>query len=571
MPEAVALQQRIVPGAPAPAPLSKSQKKKRKAKGKTGPDGGADSNNVDSPTATVPDPTPAALEEKAPDPVDVQQATLAPELVAHPEPESPSIPEELKFSPVVELVSKRLKATTKKIGRITVYAATDPEKLNDDQKRILKTLPTLEAIQKELSEVKKAVENYEAGLVQELVTKKLEAEKAEKARVAEAVSAAEDAAIMRTLDILNLLRIRSLLASGELDTLTLSLEHEEGSAVFSVADTLLGDDEEKKKAVIDGFLQGSGDFNGIPYTRLIEITHGELTVPRALTPPPAEPAFADEPEVQITETVESTSVVAVDVTVTGAPAPVSASKGFSFVQESEIEESQVVEGEGWTDEAPPAQDQPSEQEVLNGHAEQALAAEEQVLESIPPPPEEPTTSAILDWANDDGDLPPISSVHERFGTSGSATPAEVHPESGAEATPANGHATGPRQPRPRPDEEGFMQTRPGRGRGQGFRGDERGNYRGGYRGGERGGYRGGERGGYRGERGGFRGHRGGDRGGYRGRGEWRGDGEHRGRGRGRGEWRVDGEHRGRGRGRGRGGDRGGAPLTPTTTDVAETS
>lgn len=34
----------------------------------------------------------------------------------------------------------------------------DPEKLNDDQKRTLKTLPTLEAIQKELGEVKRAVE-----------------------------------------------------------------------------------------------------------------------------------------------------------------------------------------------------------------------------------------------------------------------------------------------------------------------------------------------------------------------------------------------------------------------------
>ena len=43
-------------------------------------------------------------------------------------------------------------------SRISIYAATDPEKLNDDQKRTLKTLPTLEAVQKELGEVKKAVE-----------------------------------------------------------------------------------------------------------------------------------------------------------------------------------------------------------------------------------------------------------------------------------------------------------------------------------------------------------------------------------------------------------------------------
>jgi len=34
----------------------------------------------------------------------------------------------------------------------------DLEKLNDDQRRTLKTLPGLEAVQKELGEVKKAIE-----------------------------------------------------------------------------------------------------------------------------------------------------------------------------------------------------------------------------------------------------------------------------------------------------------------------------------------------------------------------------------------------------------------------------
>lgn len=34
----------------------------------------------------------------------------------------------------------------------------DAEKLNDDQKRTMKTLPALEIIQKELGEVKKVIE-----------------------------------------------------------------------------------------------------------------------------------------------------------------------------------------------------------------------------------------------------------------------------------------------------------------------------------------------------------------------------------------------------------------------------
>jgi hypothetical protein len=38
------------------------------------------------------------------------------------------------------------------------------EKLNEDQKRTLKTLPSLEAVYKELEEVKKAVEVSLAGI-----------------------------------------------------------------------------------------------------------------------------------------------------------------------------------------------------------------------------------------------------------------------------------------------------------------------------------------------------------------------------------------------------------------------
>jgi len=71
----------------------------------------------------------------------------------------------------------------------------------------LKTLPTLEAIQKELGEVQKAIEVrfctysrgdmltmfqvHESELVQELAIKRAEAEKAEKARIADAVATSQ--------------------------------------------------------------------------------------------------------------------------------------------------------------------------------------------------------------------------------------------------------------------------------------------------------------------------------------------------------------------------------------------
>lgn len=108
MPEATT--QRIVPGAPPPTPLSKSQKKKRKVKKPT-------ESGSDSPVA-IPDAASAALVEQAPEPTDIREGSVAPELVAEPESQAPPLPEEevlLKPSPIVDLIHKRLKATTKKI------------------------------------------------------------------------------------------------------------------------------------------------------------------------------------------------------------------------------------------------------------------------------------------------------------------------------------------------------------------------------------------------------------------------------------------------------------------------
>lgn len=125
----------------------------------------------------IPDAQSAALVEVAPTKDDIQEGTVNSDLVAGPE---SAIGDGAKVSPVVELVTKRLKATSKKIvsiiilpstrgtkriltlqTRIATYSTTDPEKLNDDQIRSLKGLPALEAVQKELSEVKKAIEVFE--------------------------------------------------------------------------------------------------------------------------------------------------------------------------------------------------------------------------------------------------------------------------------------------------------------------------------------------------------------------------------------------------------------------------
>ncbi|KAJ7462251.1 hypothetical protein B0H11DRAFT_102090 [Mycena galericulata] len=487
---------RIVPGAPPPKDLSKSARKKRKTKSKAEPS-----------TPDVLESSSAALIEKAPEPSEIQAGAVAPELVVQPEPAEPA---PIAPSPIVDLIHKRLKITSKKISRISTYASTDPEKLNEDQKATLKTLPGLEAVQKELGEVKKAVEVHEAQLVAELTQKRQEAEKSEKARIASAVSSAENAALTKASDLLSFLRLRSLLASGEL---SLGLESAEVTAVFSAGQDLLAEAAgESKQAVLAGFMSSQGSYEGISYARLLEITQLGLNPPRAATP-----VQEDSPEIS-TETVE-TSVE--DISANNQPVAVSTSGSFDFMQASELEPP-FEENAEWVERSDVVHQEEQVAEPVNGH----IPADEPIeqITTVTPPAE--TSNAALDWAADDeeGGLPPIAGLHAKFGTSGSATPVVV------EELQTNGH-TAVTAPIPAATEEddGFTQAR-GRGRARGSRGGERG--------GERGGFRGGFRGGERGLRGG--GERG-SRGGYRGRGEWRGDGERGrgGRGRGRGDRGVD--------------------------------
>lgn len=66
------------------------------------------------------------------------------------------------------------------------------------------------------------------------------------------------------VEVLDLLRVRSLHASGEL--VTLPWDQAEESTILTIADTLLGPDVEKKETTIKDFLSGSEDFDGISCT-----------------------------------------------------------------------------------------------------------------------------------------------------------------------------------------------------------------------------------------------------------------------------------------------------------------
>lgn len=110
---------RLVPGAPPPAPVSKSQKKKKKA-------GAKKSSDHSDEHVVVPDAHTAALIDHAPSQSDVQEGTVAPELVARTDsaaPVSPGGADDLDLSPLVDMLTKRMKTTNKKIVSIYVCNA----------------------------------------------------------------------------------------------------------------------------------------------------------------------------------------------------------------------------------------------------------------------------------------------------------------------------------------------------------------------------------------------------------------------------------------------------------------
>ncbi|KAJ3936976.1 MAG: hypothetical protein NXY57DRAFT_930544 [Lentinula lateritia] len=506
--------QRLVPGAPPPPPLTKSQlKKKRKSKTKSNEQAG------DSLVA-ITDASTAALVEKSPEIADIQEGIVAPELVAQPS-EAQSTTEDvtLKLSPIVDLVNKRLKATNKKITRITTYTTVDPAKLNEDQRRAINSLQALEAVSKELLEVKKAVEVHEAELAIELASKRRAAEEAERLRISDAVSATEASNAEKAIKLVVFLRMLALLASGELDLSVFGFNQEEINAVNGAGVILLGSDSATKDVIVREFLSSDGHFDGVSYSRLSEICDQVLSPPA----PPAEAVALDAVEVnehepshhsaeveEYTEP-ETAGLVSVPMTTTGS---------FHFMQASELETSSFEENVEWVDTADlvDGSEQVEETEEVNGHLKETPALEV------------PASSEPMDWATeDDHDLPSLDNLHATFGKSGSVTPT-VHSEP-QQSPDIIEPTTNDQISSAVEGEDGFTQARGGRGRGRGSRGGDRGS-RGGFRGNDRGGYRGGERGSFRG------GHRGGDRGGFRGRGDWRG---------------ADGEFRGRGRGRGRGG------------------
>lgn len=480
------LTKRVVPGAPPPVEKAAS-KKKRKAKTKA--DG-------------------EAKEDASPVPATSQPA----EIPASGSAELSTAGEDKKGS-MLDMINKRIRNFTKKIQRVKEYQTKPDSSLNEDQKRAVASLPTLEGILHELEDTKKTIEPLEAHLAREVSLQRLESENAAHARAQQAVADAKAEAASKFVAVLELIT---------LDVSTLSLEPQESNALTSFIAHLTSSDS--KTTSISNLVNGEGDWEGFSYAQILEFAQRV----------PAETAEVAEPDAPVENHVDDTVPVeeeepaaAEDPTVlaeTEADKPAAPAGGFHFMLESELEPQPPVSSEGAGLETPTPIPEPS----VNGVATSEAPAH--VQHGM----EDPIASQTgnLDWAADDGaDLPPLNALEAKFGTSGEVTP-EVQPEPQPQEQPQ------PQQPAQQPhrgpshqkrqhpqaqsqsqsqESDGFIAIPPRRGGGdRGFRGGERGGRgRGGFRGGrggggERGGRgRGGFRGGERGRGGGGGGPRGG--------------------------------------------------------------
>lgn len=218
-------------------------------------------------------------------------------------------------------------------------------------------------------------------------------------------------------------------------------------------------------------------------TRLRQILNDHLAAPDSPAPPAAE--------------VAETTVVSEEIG--GIPAGVSLTSSFHFMQDSELETPTFEQDAQWVEKPEDDLPTPESTDALGGGVAAGLGQDR--VEVVPP-----ADSGPIDWANDDGGLPEISSLEAKFGPSGEATPqhpadapaadgwaaADAAPapalvsEAGRSANAPSGNRYTPPPPNgPIVDEDGFISHQRqrtvsqrgyggDRGRGRGFRGGDRG-------------------------------------------------------------------------------------------------
>lgn len=182
-------------------------------------------------------------------------------------------------------------------------------------------------------------------------------------------------------DLLGVLRVRSLLANGELESFA------ESAALFASVGVLLGDNDESRQIVLNGFLSGVGECEGVSCmyikglfccsnpdffffsdSHLLEATQLQLNPPRPATPIKEE-TVEEQQEEEATPPFAEPDVAVV----TGIPV-IPTSGSFHFMQASELEATPFEEGAEWVKHSDAAGHQPEQvpAQALNGHNDESL-------------------------------------------------------------------------------------------------------------------------------------------------------------------------------------------------------
>ncbi|KAG9019267.1 hypothetical protein FRB90_004536 [Tulasnella sp. 427] len=582
---------RYIPGAPPPKAATEKKKRQKKPKAPASNDGGSTAAEGDQSDAgvNVSDARSAALLDQAPAQEDVSSGRVASELIATEKEIEEKVVEEVsdnepeadleewsifKKAGAIDVLKREIKRLEGRLDR-TKSAKNDPKSKQDD-KPLSETPAFIAASLEQLKDLLSTSEAEDTKRIakQEEVLKehRLAERRAHKKALKSAVAQAEASAATKATSILSFLALASTISSRTPSRpFTVPLNDSERALIAKAAGVLQDDEAPRRSEVINGLLNenSTGDFDGIPYARLRALT--KSFGPVSVTSPPSESEHPPANGHHNAPTGLGGMRFGTTSEIESAPIPLT----FGQVGSSRLEH---VRGVGTTSDESGVDY--STAEVVEGDSiPSAQAVQQEWVEVKAEDGQTPLqasaaqdTSAV-DWAADDmeDELPPIDSLHAKFGTSGQATPvsnvasADVTQVAAAPTPPTVevGEAAGEQpegtsetlkadvQAPKAEDEDDWITPRPLKPSGRGGRGDWRGGERGsGFRGGDRGGYRGGERGsGFRGRGGsGFRGRGGGGeggggfdreggdesfqrgRGGYRGRGEWRGDGERRGRG-----------------------------------------
>ncbi|KAG9048947.1 hypothetical protein FS837_011590 [Tulasnella sp. UAMH 9824] len=455
---------RYIPGAPPPKPAAEKKKRQKKTKTPASNDGGSIAAEGDQSDAgvNVSDARSAALTDQAPAKEDIISGRVAGELVAtekeiqekvveisDDEPEAEL--EEwniFKKAGAVDVLKREIKRLEGRLERAQPKTGKSESKPKQDERPLPETPAFIEAQIQELKELLSGAEAEDAKRTakqEELLKEyRLADRKAHKKAIKAAVAEAETSAAAKAVNILSFLSLASTITSRSSSRpFTIPLSDSERASIVKAAQVLQDDENASRPDVIDGLLNenSTGEYDGIPcalseqeYQTVGKSANTEFAdarlraLTKSFTSAPTTSPLVETAHPSINGQGAPTGFGHMQFGTAGQVAPAPVPLTFGQVGSSGLEH---VHGVGTTDVKDASDVEDYTAEVVEGDSIPSAQAVQQEWVEVKAEDGEASlqtgtaqdTSAV-DWAADDmeDELPPIDSLHAKFGTSGQATP-----------------------------------------------------------------------------------------------------------------------------------------------------